>query len=142
MVIETVPNVSEGRDPDRVARLGGALGPLLLDTHSDPDHHRSVFTAAGSADEIEDAVVALAQACIEEIDLRVHDGAHPRLGALDVVPIVPLSAADEEAAFELAARLGRRLAALRLGAYRYGLGVAELPEVRRLALAGRPPDIG
>lgn len=134
--------MSEGRDPERVARLCATLGSLLLDVHSDPDHHRSVLTAAGTRDELERALVALAGACIDEIDLRIHDGLHPRLGALDVCPIVPLSEDATDDAFLLAAHLAREFAALRLGVYRYGMGARSLPEVRRAAVEGALPDLG
>ena len=142
MILETVPNVSEGRNPPRVERLARAVGSLLLDVHSDPDHHRSVLSAAGRPEEVEEAVRALAVTSIEEIDLRHHAGVHPRLGALDVVPVVPLRPEQEETALETAARLGRVLSALRLGVYRYGLGARTLPEVRARAAEGAPPDVG
>src|SRR6185436_17640528 len=89
MVLECVPNVSEGRDARVIAALADACGPSLLDVHRDADHHRSVFTLAGPAprDAI-GAVQALARVIAEQIDLRAHQGVHPRLGALDVVPFV------------------------------------------------------
>lgn len=84
-----VPNVSEGRDPARIARLGAAFGPArLLDVHSDPDHHRSVFTLAGRQGELAGALLAGARAAVAEIDLRAHAGVHPHVGAVDVVPVV------------------------------------------------------
>lgn len=142
MLLETVPNLSEGRDAARMGRLAALMEPALLDVHSDPDHHRTVLTAVGSGPDLEEALSLLAQGCIDEIDIRQHDGAHPRLGALDVVPIVPLRKEDGDAAMELAARVTRRFAAMRLGVYRYGDGSRSLPEVRRAAMAGAPPDVG
>jgi glutamate formiminotransferase len=142
VLIEVVPNVSEGRDGARVGRLAARLGPALLDVHCDPDHNRSVLTAAGTADAIEEAVASLAAGCIAEIDLRRHHGAHPRVGALDVVALVALDDGAAGMVHEVAARITRRLAALGLGVYRYGDGARPLPEVRRLAATGAPPDVG
>jgi glutamate formiminotransferase / 5-formyltetrahydrofolate cyclo-ligase len=94
MVIECVPNVSDGRRPaiiDGMAAVIHALpGVRLLDHSSDPSHNRSVFTLAGDADGIERAVLALFEHAIASIDLRRHTGEHPRLGAVDVVPFVPI----------------------------------------------------
>ena len=92
-VLETVPNVSEGRDEqsvDDIARAFAAHGCTLLDVHSDADHNRSVFTLVGEPQELADALVAGARAAIARIDMRTHEGAHPCIGALDVVPIVYL----------------------------------------------------
>ena len=94
MIIETIPNVSEGRRADVVAALGDAVravdGAALLDLSSDPAHNRSVVTIAGSATALADAVIALFDIAVARIDLRTHDGVHPRLGAVDVVPFVPI----------------------------------------------------
>jgi glutamate formiminotransferase len=99
-VLEAVPNVSEGRSAQATEAIGEAFakGPRLLDTHSDADHNRSVFTLAGEAGALVSGLVAgVARAC-ELIDLRRHEGVHPRVGAADVVPVVPLEpAAMEEA---------------------------------------------
>ena len=92
--IECVPNVSEGRRVEVVEALVRAIqrvpGVRLLDRSSDRDHNRSVLTLAGEAAPLRDAVLALFDAAIPAIDLRAHTGAHPRLGAVDVVPFVPL----------------------------------------------------
>ena len=87
-----VPNVSEGRDPDAIARIQAALeaGPALLDVHSDPTHNRSVFTIAAERGAMADALLAGARAAAEAIDMRTHQGAHPCIGALDVCPVVYL----------------------------------------------------
>jgi len=89
VTIESVVNVSEGRDQDFLARLANAAGPVLLDLHRDPDHHRSVFTLAGEAEHVTHAVRALARASVAGLDLGRHQGIHPRRGVLDVVPFVP-----------------------------------------------------
>ena len=110
-MLEAVPNVSEGRDPALVSEIGAAFATSarLLDVHSDPDHHRSVFTLAGEADELADALVAgTARAC-ELIDLRRHEGVHPRVGAVDVVPLVPLVPDEMEQAKSAALAVARRL---------------------------------
>ena len=90
-VFECVPNVAEGRDRDVLDALASACGASLLDRHVDPDHHRSVFTLAGPGDgDAADAARALAGAVAARLELGGHDGVHPRLGVLDVVPFVAL----------------------------------------------------
>ncbi len=89
VIFECVANVSEGRDDLILADLAASAGPVLLDLHRDPDHNRSVLTMAGPADAVASAVRALAAATVARLDLRTHEGAHPRLGVLDVVPFVP-----------------------------------------------------
>jgi len=113
--LESVPNFSEGRDPEAIAALESALSRpgRLLDVHTDWDHHRSVFTIVGSGDELVESLAAGISTAAERIDLRRHEGAHPRIGAADVVPLVPLRPEDEpaarEAALALAARVGEDL---------------------------------
>ncbi len=105
-LIECVPNVSEGRRADVIAALGTAIaapGVLVLDRSSDPSHNRSVYTFAGEPDAVRDAVIRLFAVAIDAIDLRTHDGVHPRIGAVDVVPFVPLRDATMEACVALAA---------------------------------------
>ncbi len=99
-----VPNVSEGRDASKVERLAGAFSSSarLLALHSDPDHHRSVFVLAAESDALAASVVAGVARALELIDLRLHDGAHPRVGAADVVPVVPVEPEGMEAAKETA----------------------------------------
>jgi glutamate formiminotransferase len=92
-LIECVPNVSEGRRVDVVAALGAAIagaGVRMLDQSTDPSHNRTVYTFAGEPDPLRDAVLRLFAAAVDAIDLRSHDGVHPRMGAVDVVPFVPL----------------------------------------------------
>ena len=92
VVLEAVPNFSEGRDEAVIDALREALSSpaRLLDVHVDADHHRSVFTLVGEPDELVETLLAGIACARERIDLRRHEGAHPRIGAADVVPIVPL----------------------------------------------------
>ena len=93
-LLMAVPNVSEGRDRDVLERLEGSVGRArVLDVHIDPDHNRAVFTLAGRQGELAEGLLGLAQAAVEQIDLRSHEGVHPHVGALDVMPVVWL---DEE----------------------------------------------
>jgi glutamate formiminotransferase / 5-formyltetrahydrofolate cyclo-ligase len=93
-IIESIPNVSEGRRPDVIERLAAAVratpGARLLDHSSDASHNRSVFTLAGDAASVRAAILALYAVAVDTIDLRTHRGEHPRLGAVDVVPFVPI----------------------------------------------------
>jgi glutamate formiminotransferase len=115
LTLESVPNVSAGRDRAAVDAIGAALGARarLLDVHSDADHNRSVYTLVGSAEELADSLVAGIACAQERIDLRTHQGAHPRIGATDVVPIVPIEPGDmsraRAAALALAERIGSEL---------------------------------
>jgi glutamate formiminotransferase len=113
--LEAVPNFSEGRSEETIAALGDALARRahVLDIHADPDHHRSVFTIAGSAAGLVDALIDGIACARERIDLRLHDGVHPRVGAADVVPVVAVwpqqLEAAKDAALELADRVGNEL---------------------------------
>jgi glutamate formiminotransferase len=109
--LESVPNFSEGRDPATIAALGDALGAhaRLLDVHADEDHNRSVFTLVGTESELAEALIAGIRVAAARIDLREHEGAHPRIGAADVVPIVPLRTEDLERARVAAALVGERI---------------------------------
>jgi glutamate formiminotransferase len=93
-IIESIPNVSEGRRPDVIERMASAIrhvpGVRLLDYSSDPSHNRSVFTLVGDAQPLKEATLALFEQALSAIDLREHEGEHPRLGAVDVVPFVPI----------------------------------------------------
>jgi len=129
-----VPNVSEGRDLLTIGALADACRlpqVRVLDVHSDPDHHRSVITLAGEPLALQDALVSLAGECIDRIDLRRHRGMHPRVGALDVAPIVALTEDDLPLASEVATGLAGRLGAeLNLPVFLYG-AVATSPERTR-----------
>jgi glutamate formiminotransferase len=124
IVLEAVPNVSEGRDATCIGAFGRALaahGCTLLDVHSDPDHNRSVYTLVGGPQEVADSIVAGARVVIEHVDMRLHEGAHPCVGALDVVPIVYLRSDDRELAAAEALAVGNRLAGeLDLPIFMYG----------------------
>jgi glutamate formiminotransferase/glutamate formiminotransferase/formiminotetrahydrofolate cyclodeaminase len=155
-VLEAVPNFSEGRDDAVVAALRAALSQpaRLLDVHVDADHHRSVFTLVGEDDALVETLVAGIAVARERIDLRRHEGAHPRIGAADVVPIVPIVRDDMERARETALRLAGRIGEeLALPVFLYGElapgrgpaffrrgGPEELQ--RRLASGEVAPDFG
>jgi glutamate formiminotransferase len=113
-LIECVPNVSEGRRSVIVSALAEAVaavdGVRLLDHSADPAHHRSVFTFAGEAEPIGNAVVALFESAIPVIDLRSHRGAHPRMGAVDVVPFIPIGDTSMAQCVALAKQTGARVA--------------------------------
>lgn len=137
-MLECVVNVSEGRRPEVVAALAAAAGTDLLDVHTDTDHHRTVLTLVG-----EEAPRAVATLAVERIDLRRHVGAHPRLGAVDVVPFVPLNGATMDDAVAARDRFARWLGTvLGVPAFVYGAGGPTLPEVRREAFGRRVPDAG
>jgi glutamate formiminotransferase len=114
--LESVPNFSEGRDHATIDAIAETLArhARLLDVHSDPDHNRSVFTLVGEDAVLVDALVAGVACARDRIDLRRHEGAHPRIGAADVVPVVPLVPGDMEraraAASDVARRIGEELA--------------------------------
>ncbi len=114
MLIESVPNYSEGRRVDVVDRLAQAVisteGVHLLDRTSDPSHNRSVLTMAGEAVAVERALEATIEVAIESIDMERHTGEHPRIGAVDVVPFVPLGTTTLDACVVLARSFGLRVA--------------------------------
>jgi glutamate formiminotransferase len=122
-VLESVPNFSEGRNAEVVEALRTALASpaRLLDVHVDADHHRSVFTLVGEPAALIESLLAGIAEARERIDLRRHEGAHPRIGAADVVPLVPLRPEEMGAARETALALGRRVGEeLGLPAFLYG----------------------
>ena len=110
--LESVPNVSEGRDPAVVEAIAGAFssaGATVLDTHVDADHHRSVVTLVGDARALEEGLVAGIDEARRRIDLRRHTGVHPRVGVADVVPVVPLERDDLARAVVVARAVGGRV---------------------------------
>ena len=117
-----IPNVSEGRDRAAIEAIGAAFDARLLDIHSDPDHHRSVFTMAGGPGGLAGAVLSGAAEAVRRIDVvNRHEGIHPRVGAIDVAPIVYLEGADRGAAGAEALVLGDLLGAeLELPVFIYG----------------------
>ncbi len=120
--LESVPNFSEGRDSAALDAVAEALGSRarLLDVHADADHNRSVFTLVGSEAELVDALVAGVECARERIDLRRHEGAHPRIGAADVVPLVPLRPGDLERARAASLEAAGRIGELGLPVFLYG----------------------
>jgi glutamate formiminotransferase len=134
-VLEAVPNFSVGRDQaflDCLVRAATEAGAEVLDLSADPDHNRAVLTYIGAPRAVEDASVAVARLALEEIDLRVHRGVHPRVGALDVLPFVPLNGLSLDDARTVARRVGRRLTD-EVGLPVYFYGEASDPPGRRLA---------
>jgi glutamate formiminotransferase len=121
--LESVPNFSEGRDRATIDALAASLArrARLLDVHADEDHNRSVFTLVGSEEELTQSLLAGIACARERIDLRRHDGAHPRIGAADVVPLVPLAPDDLARASAAASALAERIGAeLELPVFLYG----------------------
>ena len=138
-IVECVPNVSEGRRVDVIDGLASVIaatpGIRLLDRTSDPDHNRSVFTFAGDPDAVESAALALIDATYAVVDMRGHKGEHPRLGAVDVVPFVPLAGVTMDDCVAMAHRVGRAVAAKHGVPVFYYAKAATRPERVRL------PDI-
>jgi glutamate formiminotransferase len=129
-VLLAVPNVSEGRDRARIEAISTAFatGAALLDTHSDPVHNRSVLTLSGPPGSLARALAGGAAACVEAIDMRRHDGAHPCIGALDVCPVVWVREQDREAGCTEALAAARAIS-----------GQSRVPVFLYGALASQPP---
>jgi glutamate formiminotransferase len=112
-LLECVPNISEGRDEKKIALIAEEVkrcdGVKLLDVSSDKDHHRSVLTFIGEPETVKDAAISVALKAIELIDMKEQHGAHPRLGAVDVVPFVPIQGVEMKEAVEVARALGKEL---------------------------------
>jgi glutamate formiminotransferase / 5-formyltetrahydrofolate cyclo-ligase len=145
-VLLAVPNFSEGRDQRTLDAIGAALGPGLIHASADADHHRAVFTVEGEPGALAERVMSAALEAVERIDLTRHRGVHPRVGAIDVAPIVYLDEADRGGAVAealiLADRLGNDVG---LPVYLYGAlaGGRTRAELRRPgALDGLAPDAG
>ncbi len=144
-LVESVPNISEGRDQTVIAQLAASIQAVscvaLLDVHVDPDHHRSVFTMVGEPEAMGTALFGLVRQAQQLIDIGQHQGEHPRIGAVDVVPWIPLEGVTMEdcvtCANELGARIGQELG---IPVYLYeqagkGSQRAKLEIVRRGGLA-------
>lgn len=145
MTLLAVPNVSEGRDQDAITAIAKAFGPGLIYYSSDWDHHRAVFTLAGKPGELHQAVTSGAQEAIARIDINHHEGIHPRVGALDVAPIVYLNDNDRGAACAEALVLADALGQLGIPVYLYGelAGGRTRAELRKPGgLENRTPDFG
>ncbi|HDL50645.1 MAG TPA: glutamate formiminotransferase, partial [Firmicutes bacterium] len=112
-IIESIPNISEGRRKEVVEEivdtLKGRKDVKILDYSMDPDHNRSVITIAGEPDEVLDALFDFTKKSVELIDLRIHEGEHPRIGAVDVIPLVPIKGITKKELNEYAKRLGERI---------------------------------
>jgi glutamate formiminotransferase len=160
-LVESVPNFSEGRRLDVVERLAAAVmstaGVHLLDRTSDASHNRSVLTLAGEADAVAEALERAVAVAVHEIDMEAHTGEHPRIGAVDVIPFVPLAGTTIDDCVELAQRFGRRIAErFELPVYLYARAASrrervKLADVRRggyeglkveIEQPGREPDFG
>jgi glutamate formiminotransferase / 5-formyltetrahydrofolate cyclo-ligase len=161
MLVESVPNYSEGRRIEVVDRLAEAVratpGAYLLDRTSDASHNRSVLTLAGEAPAVEAALEATIEVAIREIDMEEHTGEHPRIGAVDVIPFVPLASTTLDDCIELARNFGQRIARqFDLPVYLYARAALQpervrLADVRRggyeglretIHEIGREPDFG
>jgi glutamate formiminotransferase / 5-formyltetrahydrofolate cyclo-ligase len=121
--LESVPNFSEGRDSAVIALIGEEIAERarLLDIHADPDHNRSVFTLVGDDNDVVDALLAAVAVARARIDLREHEGVHPRIGAADVVPLVPVRPEDMERARTAALLLAEQIGGeLELPVFLYG----------------------
>ena len=137
-IIEAIPNVSEGRHQDVLDALVHSVnlvdGVSLLDYSSDPSHNRSVFTIVGDADPLMEAILRLYEVAVPRIDLRTHDGGHPRIGAVDVVPFVPIRHASMADCVALARRVGQAVAErFAVPVFLYG-DAATRPERRALEM--------
>jgi glutamate formiminotransferase len=114
LIVECIPNVSEGRRPDVVEAIAAAIravpGVRLLDHSADPSHNRSVFTLVGEPAAVKAAVLAMFEQAVAHIDLRTHQGEHPRLGAIDVVPFVPIEGIEMAGCVALAKDVAREVA--------------------------------
>ncbi len=138
-LIEAVPNFSEGRKEEVIARIKKSFelpGVRVLDIHVDADHNRSVFTVVGTPRQVEEALVDAIGVAVELIDVSRHEGVHPRIGAADVVPLIPLKNIGVEEVVKIARRIGRRVNR-RYGVpvYFYGeAGDRELPSFRNVGL--------
>lgn len=134
------PNISEGREPGLVDQVTEKIRKVkrvkILDISSDADHNRSVFTFLGDPESVLEATKAMAAKAIELIDMRCHQGSHPRMGAVDVVPFIPIRGMETEEAVEIARRFGQFLGGLGVPVYYYEDAATRperktLPEIRK-----------
>jgi len=138
--LECVPNISEGRDPDKITAIAQEVnkhpGVKLLDVSSDGDHHRTVITFIGEPLAVRDAALSLALKAIELIDMRRHQGGHPRMGAVDVVPFVPVQGVEMAEAVQIAHTFGKELGRKGISVFFYEEAATsserkELPSIRK-----------
>jgi glutamate formiminotransferase / 5-formyltetrahydrofolate cyclo-ligase len=136
-ILECVPNISEGRDREKIMRIAEEVkkfkGVKLLDVSPDEDHHRTVITFIGGPEGVKNAAISLIRKALELIDMRKHRGGHPRLGAVDVVPFVPIQGLEMSDAVEIAREVGRTLGDAGLTVFYYE-EAATRPERRDLPL--------
>lgn len=139
-LLECIPNISEGRDQDKISLIAEEVKRQrrvkLLDLSSDPDHHRSVLTFIGDPVDVKEAALSMALKAVELIDMREHQGGHPRLGAVDVVPFVPIQGIEMKEAVEIAREFGRALGAKGIPIYFYEESASsperrDLPNIRK-----------
>jgi len=139
-LLECVPNISEGRDQSRIALIAEEVkkskGVKLLDLSSDRDHNRSVFTFIGEPEAVKDSALALALKAVELIDMREHQGAHPRLGAVDVVPFIPIQGIEMEEAIRVSREFGKELGKRGISVFFYEEAATrperkDLPSIRK-----------
>jgi glutamate formiminotransferase len=137
-VLEAVPNFSEGRDLEKIGQIVDRIRAYdvdVLDWSADPDHNRSVVTLIGAPADVVLAALGGAECAVEVIDLREHEGVHPRVGALDVLPFVPLGRAEMSDAISAAREAARAVAGLGVPVYLYGKAAAgpgrDLASLRR-----------
>jgi len=142
LLVECVPNISEGRDLPLLDSFAARLVPLL-DRSSDPDHNRTVFTFAGTPEAVLAQALSLAQAVLESLDINAHTGVHPRIGVLDVLPFVPVTGVSLADCRALADRAAQQIwRQWQVPSFFYGAQHRPLEEVHRIARDGAPPDTG
>ena len=139
-ILECVPNISEGRDPHRISSITEEIKKhpkvKLLDVSSDKDHNRSVFTFLGEPPDVKEAALSFSLKAVELIDMRGHRGGHPRMGAVDVVPFIPIQGIEMKEAVEVARDFGKELGKRGISVYFYEEAAItperkELPHVRK-----------
>lgn len=146
-LVECVPNVSEGRNQSVITQLAEAIqatpGVTLANTHSDPDHNRTVFTFYGTPTSVQQAAIALSKRCVQLIDMTKHEGMHPCLGALDVCPFVPMQNCPMAVCIDLARSTAESISlATGIPCYLYEQAAIrtdriDLPAIRKGGFSGR-----
>jgi glutamate formiminotransferase/formiminotetrahydrofolate cyclodeaminase len=122
-IVECVPNISEGRDIEKINRIVDSAridGVKILGVEPDPDYNRTVITFAGVVDAVEQAAINLIAKAIEEIDMSIHSGEHPRMGCVDVCPFIPISNATMDDCIQIAKRVAKTIADLSVPVFLYG----------------------
>lgn len=149
-LLECVPNISEGRDPDKISAISKEIlkhpKVKLLNVSSDKDHHRSVFTFVGEPEAVKEATLSFALKALDLIDMRSHKGGHPRLGAVDVVPFVPILGVEMEEAVRISREFGKELGRRGIPVFFYEEAALrperrELPAIRKGEYEGLPQKL-